>query len=35
MEENSIIDDNLYKIKRDKTQGKLIGKYIDGKIVEQ
>ena len=29
-----LIDDKLYKVKKDKTQGELFGKYIDNKIVE-
>jgi site-specific DNA-methyltransferase (adenine-specific) len=30
-----LIDNKLYKIKKDKTQGKLFGNYIDGKIIEE
>ena len=29
-----LIDTKLYKVKRDKSQGKLFGIYIDGKIIE-
>ncbi len=29
-----LIDDKLYKIKKDKSQGDLFGSYIDGKIIE-
>lgn len=29
-----LIDTKLYKVKRDKSQGKLFGSYIDGKIIE-
>ena len=29
-----LIGDNLYKVKQDKTQGILFGKYIDNKIIE-
>ena len=28
-----LINDKLYKIKKDKSQGKLFGSYIDGKIM--
>uniref|UniRef100_A0A6C0H8F7 Helicase ATP-binding domain-containing protein n=1 Tax=viral metagenome TaxID=1070528 RepID=A0A6C0H8F7_9ZZZZ len=30
-----LIDDKLYKIKKDKSQGELFGSYIDGKIIEE
>jgi len=30
-----LINDKLYKVKKDKTQGDLFGKYIDGKIIEE
>jgi hypothetical protein len=30
-----LINDELYKIKKDKSQGKLFGKYINGKIIEE
>ena len=29
-----LIDDKLYKIKKDKSLGKLFGTYINGKIIE-
>ena len=29
-----LIDDKLYKVKKDKSQGELFGSYIDGKIIE-
>ena len=29
-----LIGTKLYKVKRDKSQGKLFGSYIDGKIIE-
>jgi predicted lipoprotein with Yx(FWY)xxD motif len=29
-----LIDNKLYKIKKDKSQGVLFGSYIDGKIME-
>jgi len=29
-----LIDNNLYKIKKNKSQGKFVGNYIDGKIIE-
>jgi hypothetical protein len=28
-----LIDNNLYKIKKDKSKGDLVGKYIDGNIL--
>ncbi len=30
-----LVDDKLYKIKKDKSQGNLFGNYIDGKIIEK
>ena len=29
-----LIDNKLYKVKKDKTQGDLFGSYLDGKIIE-